>query len=198
MLESDCKLDLGEAKSGQNMAISRRQIISAGHQQPAAKEDQQQQLTARRMNNTKDNQQVASANEKLPRRRPAAEQTLQPKQNMANNARQVKTQRGSQFQEVKQQQVGSSQLGGAQTESSDGYVVAGADNSSSSNPSYEEYMGDQDAQNYRHFDPYSIYSEEEDVWYSEERIFEVSTLRSFATRTSFSLSPKLFTFSTQA
>lgn len=28
--------------------------------------------------------------------------------------------------------------------------------------------------NYRHFDPYSIYSEDEDVWYSEERLFEVS------------------------
>lgn len=29
---------------------------------------------------------------------------------------------------------------------------------------------------YRPFDPYSIYSEEEDVWCSEERLFEVSLL----------------------
>lgn len=34
---------------------------------------------------------------------------------------------------------------------------------------------------YRHFDPYSVYGEEdeeEDVWFSEERLFEVSLLRS--------------------
>lgn len=34
-----------------------------------------------------------------------------------------------------------------------------------------------DQPNYRHFDPYSVYGEEdeeEDVWYSEERLFEVS------------------------
>lgn len=35
----------------------------------------------------------------------------------------------------------------------------------------------QQEQDYRHFDPYSVYGEEdeeEDVWYSEERLFEVS------------------------
>lgn len=32
-------------------------------------------------------------------------------------------------------------------------------------------------QQYRNFDPYSIYSEEEDVWFSEERLFEVSFLQ---------------------
>jgi len=71
-------------------------------------------------------------------------------------------------------------------ESSDGYVVADLANSSASDPSYEEYLGgssgggchEDEAHCYRQFDPYSIYSEEEDVWYSEERIFEVSTFSS--------------------
>lgn len=37
----------------------------------------------------------------------------------------------------------------------------------------------QEEDDYRHFDPYSVYGEEdeeEDVWYSEERLFEVSSL----------------------
>lgn len=76
-----------------------------------------------------------------------------------------------------------------QQDSSDGYVAA-----SSTNP-YDDYALDEERNwrpqkgdpsrrgahegpgepaNYRPFDPYSIYSEEEDVWYSEDRLFEVS------------------------
>lgn len=40
--------------------------------------------------------------------------------------------------------------------------------------SRQQATGARPAQYGRHFDPYSIYSEEEDVWSSEERLFEVS------------------------
>lgn len=30
---------------------------------------------------------------------------------------------------------------------------------------------------YNHFDPYSIYSDDEEVWYSEDQLFEVSRAR---------------------
>lgn len=53
----------------------------------------------------------------------------------------------------------------------------------------------QSHQDYRHFDPYSVYGEEdeeEDVWYSEERLFEVSsgrmeTISGFRLASSFGL-----------
>lgn len=68
-----------------------------------------------------------------------------------------------------------------QQDSSDGYVAA----STSGTNQYEDFVEGPGwrteseatgAGGYRHFDPYSIYSEEEDVWYSEERLFEVSPL----------------------
>lgn len=60
-----------------------------------------------------------------------------------------------------------------QQDSSDGYVpyaefVAGANE----HRNWRQQQQQQD--DYRQFDPYSVYSEEEDVWYSEERLFEVS------------------------
>jgi len=73
-----------------------------------------------------------------------------------------------------------------QQDNSDGYTVNPYEDYADERQQAKDYWRQQDnmsgrpetragqGADYRNFDPYSIYSEEDDVWYSEERLFEVS------------------------
>lgn len=168
--------------------ISRRQIIR-GQQEPA------QQLAA--MSSGSASQQTSGASSNKSAGSSSAGSTnqgkspkmQQPQKQVDGMTKQAGPQARKQIASRQQNQRLTGrpkQAESQQQDSSDGYVVANQ---------YEDYQASKDywrhqevaaqlrqqqqAENqaqspYRHFDPYSIYGEEDDVWYSEERLFEVS------------------------
>lgn len=156
--------------------ISRRQIIASGKPAGAELEQQQQQAASSSSSNaTKPSSRMGGGNKSAAGNKQGAPMKQQGKLNGASKA-----------SGLGPKALAASGKRGEQQDSDD-YVL-----NSTSNP-YEDFQplderahwrGQQQAKNsqqqeqlepnYRQFDPYSIYSDEEDVWYSEERLFEVS------------------------
>lgn len=168
--------------SGSKM-ISRRQIIREQHELP-------QQQQAQTMSSSSSGQQSNPSSNKSSSSSGASSSNGR-LANMAPSRTQLQAKQQQQQQQLmKSRKLPGNMMTGRsasnkmmkdaelqqQQDSSDGYIAATHyDDYPATTARHEQVNGQ--SSGYRHFDPYSIYSEEDDVWYSEERLFEVSLMK---------------------
>lgn len=154
--------------------ISRRSIIE--HQQNSRHQDDE-----------RDDDELMQSKQEALRGAPNYNSNANQKSKLAGNKM------SSNFQKQQQQQLNanSNMTAASSSASSKTYEDYCLDHDSAEsqdlNYAYAQHgqFQQQDSSHYRHFDPYSVHGEEdEDVWYSEERLFEVSLSSSLFFRSS--------------